>query len=401
MNDAAPVALPPLALYVHMPWCVRKCPYCDFNSHAASGAGDSLPEAAYIAALLTDLDQDLADFPGSAAREIVSVFIGGGTPSLISPDGYAALFAGLRQRLRFATDIEVTLEANPGTVEQGLFKAYHEVGINRLSIGVQTFQAEQLKALGRIHSGDEATRAADSARAAGFTTFNLDLMHGLPGQTVAQALDDLRRAIALRPTHLSWYQLTLEPNTVFYRQQPVLPEEDVLADIQEAGQALLAAEGYEQYEVSAYAQPGHRCRHNLNYWQFGDYLGIGAGAHGKLSALTAAGLAVVRTAKTRAPRDYLAAAQAAAAGTPAAFRASAQAIAAEELPFEFMLNTLRLIEGVPAALWPARTGLPDDVVAATVQDLRARGLLQAGDHLVATALGQRYLNRVIETFLPA
>ncbi len=403
MSDvSAPVTLPPLALYVHMPWCVRKCPYCDFNSHAVSAGDDSLPEAGYMAALLADLDQDLADFPGTAAREIVSIFIGGGTPSLISPDGYATLFAGLRQRLRLAPDIEITLEANPGTVEQGLFKGYHEVGINRLSIGVQTFQSEQLKALGRIHSGDEATRAADSARAAGFTTFNLDLMHGLPGQSVEQALDDLRRAIALKPTHLSWYQLTLEPNTVFYRQQPVLPEEDVLADIQEAGQALLAAEGFGQYEVSAYARPGHRCRHNLNYWQFGDYLGIGAGAHGKLSALTADGLSIVRTAKTRTPRDYLAAAQAAATGTSAAFRASAQGIAVDELPFEFMLNTLRLIEGVPSGLWHERTGLADAVVAATMQDLRARGLLlPEGERLAATELGQRYLNRVIETFLPA
>lgn len=386
---------PPLSLYVHMPWCVRKCPYCDFNSHAAPGDEQGgVPEAAYITALLQDLDQDLADFPDARAgeRELISIFIGGGTPSLISPAGYATLFHGLRQRLKFANDIEITLEANPGTVEQGLFQGYREVGINRLSIGVQTFQTEQLKALGRIHSGDEAQRAAQSAREAGFSNFNLDLMHGLPGQSLAQALDDLRQAIALQPTHLSWYQLTLEPNTVFFREQPVLPDEDVLADIQDAGQALLAAEGYEQYEVSAYARRDQRCRHNLNYWQFGDYLGIGAGAHGKLTQMTATGVEILRTTKTRVPKDYLRA---------TAYRVSATAIAPAELPFEFMLNTLRLIEGVPAALWPARTGLRAQALADTVTALQDKGLLQTDtERLVTTALGQRYLNRVIEAFLP-
>jgi len=378
-----------------MPWCVRKCPYCDFNSHAAPGDEQGgVPEAAYIAALLQDLDQDLADFPDAQAgeRELVSIFIGGGTPSLISPAGYAALFDGLRARLNFADDIEITLEANPGTVEQGLFQGYREVGINRLSIGVQTFQTAQLKALGRIHSGDEAQRAAQSAREAGFSNFNLDLMHGLPGQTLEQALDDLRQAIALEPTHLSWYQLTLEPNTVFFREQPVLPDEDVLADIQDAGQALLAAEGYVQYEVSAYARRDQRCRHNLNYWQFGDYLGIGAGAHGKLTQVTATGLDVLRTSKTRVPKDYLAATR---------FRVAETMIAAEALPFEFMLNTLRLIEGVSTTLWSERTGLSAQVLAETVTALQRKGLLQNDTcKLVATALGQRYLNRVIEAFLP-
>jgi oxygen-independent coproporphyrinogen-3 oxidase len=353
-----------------------------------------VPEAAYIAALLQDLDQDLADFPSAQAgeRELVSIFIGGGTPSLISPAGYAELFDGLRARLNFADDIEITLEANPGTVEQGLFQGYREVGINRLSIGVQTFQTAQLKALGRIHSGDEAQRAAQSAREAGFSNFNLDLMHGLPGQTLEQALDDLRQAIALEPTHLSWYQLTLEPNTVFFREQPVLPDEDVLADIQDAGQALLAAEGYVQYEVSAYARHNQRCRHNLNYWQFGDYLGIGAGAHGKLTQVTATGLDVLRTSKTRVPKDYLAATR---------FRVAETMIAAEALPFEFMLNTLRLIEGVSTTLWSERTGLSAQVLAETVTALQRKGLLQNDTRtLVATALGQRYLNRVIEAFLP-
>jgi len=388
-------ALPPLSLYVHMPWCVRKCPYCDFNSHAVPGdEHGGVPEAAYITALLQDLDQDLADFPDAQAgeRELVSIFIGGGTPSLISPAGYATLFNGLRQRLKFADDIEITLEANPGTVEQGLFQGYRAVGINRLSIGVQTFQTAQLKALGRIHSGDEAQRAAQSAREAGFSNFNLDLMHGLPGQTLTQALDDLRQAIALEPTHLSWYQLTLEPNTVFFREQPVLPDEDVLADIQDAGQALLATEGYEQYEVSAYARRDQRCRHNLNYWQFGDYLGIGAGAHGKLTQVTAAGEQILRTTKTRVPKDYL---------RGGAYRVSTTTIAQRELPFEFMLNTLRLIDGVPVAMWPERTGLTVNSLHATVAALHAKGLMQnSPDRLAATALGQRYLNRVIEAFLP-
>ena len=391
------ISLPPLSLYVHMPWCVRKCPYCDFNSHAAPGDEQGgVPEAAYISALLQDLDQDLADFPDTHAgeRELVSIFIGGGTPSLISPAGYATLFTGLRQRLRFADDIEITLEANPGTVEQGLFQGYREVGINRLSIGVQTFQTAQLKALGRIHSGDEAQCAAQSAREVGFSNFNLDLMHGLPGQSLQQALDDLRQAIALEPTHLSWYQLTLEPNTVFFREQPVLPDEDVLADIQDAGQALLAAEGYVQYEVSAYARRDQRCRHNLNYWQFGDYLGIGAGAHGKLTQITKTALQIIRTTKTRVPKDYLRAAA-------ADYRVNTTTIAERELPFEFMLNTLRLIDGVPTASWSERTGLSQDILSAAVSDLQDKGLLQAGtETFAATALGQRYLNRVIENFLP-
>lgn len=398
-------SVPPLGLYLHMPWCVRKCPYCDFNSHAAEG---ELPEAAYLQAILDDLDRDLADFSAARVTErtVETVFIGGGTPSLISPAGYAALFAGLRQRLRFAHDVEITLEANPGTVEQGLFSAYRALGINRLSIGVQTFQGAQLQALGRIHRGAEALRAAESARAAGFTTFNLDLMHGLPGQTVAQALDDLRQAIALAPTHLSWYQLTLEPNTVFARRPPDLPDEDVLADIQDAGQALLAAEGYAQYEVSAYARTGHRCRHNLNYWRFGDYLGLGAGAHGKLSAPDGeGGLVIVRTQKTRAPRDYLAAAERLKAGAlpgSAGFRTAVTDITPAERPFEFMLNALRLIDGVPADLWPARSGLSDAVLASPLADLRARGLMAAdATRLVATPLGQRFLNLVIEAFLSA
>ncbi|NIU63232.1 MAG: radical SAM family heme chaperone HemW, partial [Pseudomonas stutzeri] len=260
--------LPPLAAYVHIPWCVRKCPYCDFNSHTA---GPELPEEAYVAALLADLRADLEHVQG---RRLSSIFFGGGTPSLFSARALAAIVEGLEHLVGFADDIEITLEANPGTFEQAKFRDYRQLGINRLSIGVQSFQAAKLKALGRIHDGDEAIRAADMARAAGFENFNLDLMHGLPDQSLEDALSDLRTAIAQQPTHLSWYQLTLEPNTLFWSQPPQLPEDDILWDIQEAGQALLGEHGYRQYETSAYAQPGRQARHNLNYWTFGDFLGI-------------------------------------------------------------------------------------------------------------------------------
>ncbi len=377
-----------------MPWCVRKCPYCDFNSHAANG---DLPEAEYIQALLTDLAADLKAFPQAllAQRPLQSIFIGGGTPSLISAAGYATLFAGLRQQLLWADDIEITLEANPGTVEQGLFAAYRQVGINRLSIGVQSFQASQLSALGRVHNGQEALTAAESARAAGFDNFNLDLMHGLPGQSVADALADLRQAIALAPTHLSWYQLTIEPNTVFYRQQPVLPDEDVLADIQEQGHQLLLDAGFAHYEVSAYAQPGRQARHNLNYWRFGDYLGIGAGAHGKISAYVDGQLQVWRRQKTRAPKDYLAAVG------DQQFATADQLISAESMPFEFMLNALRLVDGVEAELWTQRSGLSASLLQTQRQQLQEQGLLLPGDaRWQTTTLGLRFLNRVVDAFLP-
>lgn len=392
--------LPPLSLYVHMPWCVRKCPYCDFNSHAVST--DGVPEAAYIDALLNDLDADLAHFAQDwSQRPLQSIFIGGGTPSLISPDGYVRLFAGIRARLSWAEDIEITLEANPGTVEQSLFEGYRAAGVNRLSIGVQTFQGEQLKALGRIHSGDEALRAASAARAAGFERINLDLMHGLPGQSVAAACEDLAQAIALGVTHLSWYQLTLEPNTVFYRQQPILPDEEVLADIQEQGEGLLAQAGFQRYEVSAFAQAGQACRHNLNYWQFGDYMGIGAGAHGKLSVASGE---IWRTTKTRMPKDYLAAYSTVPSREKlgvAAYQAKLELIASVDLPFEFMLNALRLTNGVPSAYWPERTGLAPSIIASTLADLRRQGLLEnTTDRLQASALGLRFLNRAIDAFLP-
>ncbi|TBU76115.1 radical SAM family heme chaperone HemW [Pseudomonas daroniae] len=376
--------LPPLALYVHIPWCVRKCPYCDFNSHAA---GPNLPEEAYVDALLADLDSDLQQAHG---RPLTSIFFGGGTPSLFSAKALGRLLEGVERRIPFASDIEITLEANPGTFEQDKFAAYRRLGINRLSIGVQSFQAEKLKALGRIHDGDEAIRAADMARAAGFDNFNLDLMHGLPDQSLDDALGDLRIAIAQAPTHLSWYQLTVEPNTVFWNQPPVLPEDDTLWDIQEAGQALLAEHGYGQYEVSAYAQPGRAARHNLNYWTFGDFIGIGAGAHGKLSTPDGR---ISRTWKTRLPKDYL---------DPAKhYSAGERLLSAEELPFELLMNVLRLSDGCAAELFSQRTGLPLQQLAVAREQAERRGLLQKDPaRLTATREGQLFLNDLLQYFLP-
>ncbi|WP_275546873.1 radical SAM family heme chaperone HemW [Pseudomonas sp. Marseille-Q0931] len=385
MSDTAggKFLLPPLALYIHIPWCVRKCPYCDFNSHAA---GPTLPEEEYVDALLADLDIDLQHVHG---RPLTSIFFGGGTPSLFSDRALGRLLAGVERRVAFAPDIEITLEANPGTFEQAKFKGYRALGINRLSIGVQSFQEAKLKALGRIHDGNEAVRAADMARAAGFDNFNLDLMHGLPEQSIEDALFDLRTAIAQAPTHLSWYQLTMEPNTVFWSQPPVLPEDDLLWDIQEAGQALLAAEGYAQYEVSAYAQPGKRARHNLNYWTFGDFLGIGAGAHAKLSTPDGR---ILRTWKTRLPKDYL--------DRSKAFQAGERALEAEELPFEFLMNVLRLTDGAPAELFSQRTGLPLQQLEQARREAERQGLLQADPaRLVATAKGQLFLNDLLQLFL--
>lgn len=383
MPDASHFLLPPLALYIHIPWCVRKCPYCDFNSHAA---GPTLPEEEYVDALLADLDSDLHHAHG---RPLTSIFFGGGTPSLFSDHALGRLLEGVERRIAFAPDIEITLEANPGTFEQAKFKGYRSLGINRLSIGVQSFQEAKLKALGRIHNGDEAIRAADMARAAGFDNFNLDLMHGLPEQSIEDALFDLRTAIAQAPTHLSWYQLTMEPNTVFWSQPPELPEDDLLWDIQEAGQALLAAEGYAQYEVSAYAQPGRQARHNLNYWTFGDFLGIGAGAHAKLSTQDRR---ILRTWKTRLPKDYL--------DPSKAYQAGERRLDADELPFEFLMNVLRLTDGAPAELFSQRTGLSLAQLDAARREAERLGLLQAdATRLVATAKGQLFLNDLLQLFL--
>ncbi len=375
--------LPPLALYIHIPWCVRKCPYCDFNSHTASPV---LPEQEYVDALLADLDQDLHAVYG---RELTSIFFGGGTPSLFSAEALGRLLKGVEQRIPFAADIEITLEANPGTFEQEKFVAYRKLGINRLSIGIQSFQQEKLEALGRIHNGDEAVRAAGMARQAGFDNFNLDLMHGLPDQSLDDALSDLRQAIALKPTHISWYQLTLEPNTVFWNQPPLLPEDDTLWDIQEAGQALLAEHGYAQYEVSAYAQAGRPARHNLNYWSFGDFIGIGAGAHGKLSHPDGR---IVRTWKTRLPKDYL---------NPAkSFQAGEKSLSNDEMPFEFLMNALRLTAGVESRLYPERTGLSLETLAEGRREAEQSGLLQVEpSRLAATERGQLFLNDLLQQFL--
>ena len=383
MSNASHFLLPPLALYIHIPWCVRKCPYCDFTSHAA---GPTLPEEEYVDALLADLDIDLQHVHG---RPLTSIFFGGGTPSLFSDRALGRLLEGVEQRVGFAPDIEITLEANPGTFEQAKFKGYRSLGINRLSIGVQSFQEAKLKALGRIHDGSEAVRAADMARAAGFDNFNLDLMHGLPEQSIEDALFDLRTAISQGPTHLSWYQLTMEPNTVFWSQPPTLPEDDLLWDIQEAGQALLAAEGYAQYEVSAYARPGKQARHNLNYWTFGDFLGIGAGAHAKLSAPAGR---IQRTWKTRLPKDYLDPAK--------VFQAGERVLEASELPFEYLMNVLRLTGGAPAELFSQRTGLPLLQLEQARREAERQGLLQADPtRLVATAKGQLFLNDLLQLFL--
>ena len=378
---------PPLSLYVHLPWCVRKCPYCDFNSHEGRGA---LPFEAYVDALLADLDHDL---PLAWGRTVHSVFFGGGTPSLFPPAAIDRFLQQASARLRFAPDVEVTLETNPGTVEHGPFAGYRAAGVNRLSFGVQSFDDGCLQRLGRIHSSGDAQRAVKAAQDAGFDNLNLDLMYALPGQSLAMALADVDRAIALQPTHLSHYQLTLEPNTVFAVRTPAgLPDEDGAWDMQEACQARLAAAGFGQYEVSAYARGGRQCRHNLNYWQFGDYLGIGAGAHGKLTL--GASQQVLRRWKLRHPTEYQAK-----AGTPAAIGGD-EVLTASRLPFDFMLNALRLNAGVPMAMFEARTGLPRAAIADRLATAHARGWLEPDpDWLRPTELGRRFANDVIGLFL--
>ena len=380
-------ALPPLSLYVHLPWCARKCPYCDFNSHEAKGA---VPEQAYVDALIADLEQDL---PSVWGRTVETVFIGGGTPSLFSPAAIDRLLSQLRALLNLSANAEITLEANPGTLEAGKFSEFRAAGINRLSIGVQSFDDAMLIKLGRIHGAREATAAAEAAHAAGFAELNLDLMYGLPGQTAAQALADLEQAIALQPTHLSHYQLTIEENTRYAHAPPALPDDDATWEMQERCQARLAAAGYEQYEVSAYAQAGHRCRHNLNYWLFGDYLGIGAGAHAKISS--AQTQRIVRTVKLRHPRDYLAKAAA-----PLRI-AEERIVTRRDAGFEFMLNALRLTEGFPVTLFAQHTGLPLQVVEGPLRKAEEKGLIERDMHAIRpTELGRRFLNDLTALFLP-
>ena len=381
---------PPLALYVHMPWCVKKCPYCDFNSHGLRGEP---PYAAYVDALLADLDADRADFDGALdGRHIVSVFFGGGTPSLFAPELIARFLDGARTRLLFVDHCEITLETNPGTVEHGRFDGYLAAGVNRISFGIQSFDDDKLKRLGRIHSATEAEAAVKSAQDAGFDNINLDLMYALPEQSLLGALAGVDRAVALEPTHISHYQLTLEPNTAFAAHPPPLPDDDAAWAMQEACEVRLAEAGYAQYEISAYAKPQRQCEHNLNYWRFGDYLGIGAGAHGKVT--DAARQQVLRRWKTRHPNAYLE------AGGRLPRIGGHAAVATAELPFEYMLNALRLIDGVPADDFIARTGLPLDRIAAPLADGQRRGWLESDpERLGTTPLGQRFLNDVIASFL--
>ena len=375
----------PLSLYVHIPWCVRKCPYCDFNSHAARGP---LDQTGYVAALLCDLDQALARQPMPAP---VSKFNGGGTPSLFEGAAIGRLLEGIAARLDLPADVEITLEANPGTAEAARFADYRAAGVNRLSIGVQSLDDGRLNALGRIHSAADAFAAYAMARAAGFDNINIDLMYGLPGQDPEAAAQELRRALGLGPEHLSWYQLTLEPNTLFHHSPPPLPDHDSLADMMDLGQALLAEAGYRQYEISAYACGGQRARHNLNYWEFGDYLGIGAGAHGKL---TDAQGEVRRTVKLRQPSAYLHAVEQGALSSRAA-------VAAPDLVAEFFLNAMRLVDGVDAGLFERRTGLPLAVVGEQLRQARALGLMhQDPARLQPTALGLRFLNELLVLFEP-
>ena len=371
--------LPPLALYAHLPWCVRKCPYCDFNSHER---GDELPERRYVDCLIADLEGLL---PSVWGRRIVSVFIGGGTPSLFSPEAIDRLLSEVRARLSVEPDAEITLEANPGTVEAGRFAGYRAAGVNRLSLGVQSFDDSMLAALGRIHSANEARRAIEVATKH-FDNVNLDLMYGLPEQTLERARGDIAEAARWGTAHISAYQLTIEPNTVFFRRPPVLPEHDTCADMQLAVEETLGQAGFEHYETSALARPGRRCRHNLNYWEFGDYLGIGAGAHGKVSFSDR----VTRHERTKQPREYMA----------APGRAQERVVAAEELPFEFMLNALRLVEGFALELFSARTGLPATVIESRLRLAEGKGLIvRSRQRIVPSVRGQRFLNELQQIFL--
>ena len=375
----------PLALYVHLPWCVRKCPYCDFNSHEIKN--DSFPERDYVDAVVRDLEFSAGCLGG---RKPVSVFLGGGTPSLMSVAGIGALLEAVDAVSGLAAGTEITLEANPGTADSRRFAGYRALGVNRLSIGVQSFDDGKLAALGRIHDAGEARAAFAMAVEAGFTNINIDLMYGLPGQTVQDALSDLARAVSLEPAHISWYQLTIEPNTVFHAQPPPLPDDDLTWEMQDHGGDYLAQHGYRRYEVSAWSRPGSACRHNLNYWEFGDYLGVGAGAHGKLSNGT-----ITRQSRLRVPQSYMRA-----AGS-AAVMATRKTLSEQDCILEFMLNALRLRDGVPLSSFSARTGLAPDTIGAQVDAARSDGLLEQEPGLLqATEKGARYLNDLLQYFMP-
>ena len=378
--------LPPLALYIHFPWCVQKCPYCDFNSHELK---NDLNEKEYIEALIQDLEQELPLFWG---RSISSIFMGGGTPSLFSPESIDRLISALRARVTFAPNIEITMEANPGTVELGKFNEFRHAGINRLSIGIQSFNDEKLKKLGRIHGRKEAIRAAEFAHDAGFNSFNLDLMYGLPYQSLAQAVDDIETALALEPKHLSHYQLTIEPNTLFHRYPPTVPDDDNLWEIQEACQASLAKHNYAQYEISAYAKDDFQCQHNLNYWQFGDYLGIGAGAHGKLT--NAPQQEINRSWKVKQPQDYLNSAS-------SDKRISGQKILTrDDASFEFMMNALRLNNGFETEIFQQHVGLPISVVEKALKQAEEKDWITWElKRIKPTDKGRQFLNNLLELFM--
>ena len=378
--------VPPLSLYIHTPWCVQKCPYCDFNSHQLK---ESLPEDDYVERLLFDLEQELPEVWG---RQLTSIFIGGGTPSLFSAQSYERLLSGIRALLPFHSDMEITMEANPGTVEADKFKGFFQAGINRISIGVQSFNNQFLSSLGRIHNGDEAIRAFQIARDAGFDNINVDLMYALPEQSAEQALDDLAIAVDLHPEHLSWYQLTLEPNTLFYHQPPPLPDDESVCDIAEAGLRQLKKEGYQRYEVSAFSRNGQSpSTHNLNYWQFGDYLGIGAGAHGKISRMD--NQTITRKSKKRSPKEYL--------DSNKSLIAQRREIPAQELPLEFMMNAMRLKGGVPSELFFQTTGLLLPQIQNAIEQAQSDQLIELNQsHIRPTAKGYQFLNELLELFMP-
>ncbi|ART82054.1 YggW family oxidoreductase [Oceanisphaera profunda] len=376
--------LPPLSLYIHIPWCVQKCPYCDFNSHAMK---EAIPEQAYIGALLEDLRQDLHLAQG---RPLHSIFIGGGTPSLMSPAAIKELLDGVKALIPFKEQMEITLEANPGTVEAGRFAGFKAAGVNRISIGIQSFQPEKLARLGRIHDPEQARFAAQEAASVGLNSFNIDLMHGLPDQSLNDALSDLEQAIALSPPHLSWYQLTIEPNTPFASRPPVLPEDDTLADIYEQGHELLLANGYQHYEVSAYAKPGFEAQHNLNYWRFGDYLGIGCGAHGKITLPLEA--KIVRTVKVKHPKGYL--------EPNRPYLDQYNGIATQDLSLEYFMNRLRLFEAIPKSEFSELTGMSTNQLQAPLAEaLRLELLSETDSHWQLTPLGRRFLNRLLDLFI--
>jgi oxygen-independent coproporphyrinogen-3 oxidase len=381
------LVLPPLSLYIHIPWCVQKCPYCDFNSHALKGV---LPQQDYIDALLDDLATDLKRFNlANHQRKLHTIFIGGGTPSLITSAQIGRLLNGVQSQIPFEDNIEITMEANPGTVETDRFEAYQAAGITRLSIGVQSFQPEKLKRLGRIHGQEEAIHAAQWAKDAKFNSFNLDLMHGLPDQTFDDAMSDLTQAIALKPPHLSWYQLTIEPNTLFYSKPPTLPDDDALWDIFEQGHKKLTEAGYVQYEISGYSLPNFQCQHNLNYWRYGDYLGIGCGAHGKISQNNGK---IYRTVKVKHPRGYL--------DPNKTYLSEEIQVDEAERPFEFFMNRFRLREVCPRIEFEQRTGLPESTITPTIEWAKSRGYIaETPTTWQVTEKGKLFLNDLIAAFM--